>query len=165
MLTVNTDTYATLAEADTYVGGYYTTTEAEHIRWDLLSDTAKEVLLRRACLNMECAMFTGRKYAASQTLQFPRHNGGYDSEVAKIKNAQIEQALYLTDTSSNQRLELQKQGVKSYKIGNLQEVFGGAQVNAIGIKASNWLKEWLGGGVDICTDCSTRQHPTGHRHL
>ena len=42
-ITVGTDTYISIADADTFVAANYLTTEAKYIAWDALADAAKEI--------------------------------------------------------------------------------------------------------------------------
>lgn len=71
-ITVGTDTYVTVADADTYVSLNYLSTEAKSVAWDTLSDGDKEILLRRATQSIEVLKYPGLKFDSSQTLTFPR---------------------------------------------------------------------------------------------
>jgi hypothetical protein len=146
-----TDSYASLAEADTYVTDHYLSTDPIRVAWEALDDADKEALLRGSCLAIESLAFTGIKLNFSQPLQFPRQpDAVYDSFhrdwqnidwsyvdyvsedlVAgvipqEVKYAQTETALAMTSTNSSdvQRLKLQQQGVTSFRIGDLSETYG-----------------------------------------
>ena len=71
-ITVGTDTYVTIAEADEYIANFYISTDAQRVAWDALSDGDKEIYLRNATRSIERLFFIGRKYADSQVLSFPR---------------------------------------------------------------------------------------------
>jgi hypothetical protein len=71
-ITVGTDTYATVAEADAYLANFYVSTDVQLVAWDALSDGDKEIYLRNATRSLERLFFIGRKYADNQTLSFPR---------------------------------------------------------------------------------------------
>lgn len=74
-----------------------------------------------------------------------------------IKLAQAFQAAFLTDYGQQEEMSLRRQlqnaGVKSYKIGNLQETFGGTlskTLTAIQTNAVDALRPYLSGGYRIC---------------
>lgn len=71
-ITVGTDTYITIADADTYAGLFYLPTEAKFLAWDAAEDSVKEILLRRATQSIEVMQYPGKKYDNDQTLSFPR---------------------------------------------------------------------------------------------
>lgn len=63
----STNSYVTLAEANTYFGNRYDTSN-----WDGLSTDNKEALLVQAARDIDLGNFTGNKYYDSQSMQFPR---------------------------------------------------------------------------------------------
>ena len=76
------------------------------------------------------------------------------TSMQQAKVATIELALSFLDEETSERLNLQRQGVRSYKIGDLSETFTdsgsfGATTHAISI-VSPHLGDWLSGGYDIC---------------
>lgn len=73
-ITVGADTYVSVADADTYVGLNFISTDPKRVAWDLLSDGDKEILLRRATQSIEAIKYPGLKFETSQTLSFPRQN-------------------------------------------------------------------------------------------
>lgn len=73
-ITVGTNTYVTVVEADAYITEHFVSTDAQLVAWNLLSDGDKEIYLRNATRAMERLFITGRKYADSQDLAFPREH-------------------------------------------------------------------------------------------
>lgn len=150
--------YVEREEVSNYLAQYYLPGSPEAIRWSALSDNEKDVYLRKALVQIEALPYTGFKTERNQVLEFPR-NG--DSTIdSRVKYAQIEYALALTDTlfqkEMQQRLMLQKQGIKSFKLGDLSESYvNGAGRGVFPISATPhsvlvYLNTWLMGGFDIC---------------
>lgn len=91
----NSDSYASVTEADTYHAAYGNTA------WAAISTTAlKESALRKAAQYLDTKTFVGIKASSTQALEWPRYDvviGGYDvlsnSIPVAIKNAQMEAAL------------------------------------------------------------------------
>ena len=71
-ITVGTDTYITLADADTYISNNYVTTSTEYITWDALTDANKEIYLKNATKKIDRGIYRGIKAVSTQTLEFPR---------------------------------------------------------------------------------------------
>jgi len=142
-ITVGTDTYITVAEADTYVSENYLSTDDQREYWKGLVDGDKEILLRQATNAIERVKFPGIKQDLDQVLSFPRYataptpkrrDPGYvylydewlnDTDVPdNVKDAEIEEALEIgSPTSDSKRFDIENSAVKSYKIGNLSETF------------------------------------------
>ncbi len=124
MLTVGTDSYITLTEADKLVR---LCVEDEHTldAWFALSDAKKESRLKNALYRIESMNFSSHKSTIFQTLQFPR---GMSKEVPMaVKLAQILEAAASLDAQASVRRKLQEQGVKSVSIGNASESYADAQ--------------------------------------
>lgn len=145
--------YATLEQANAYVASYYSSTNEIRIAWDALSDEDKQVALNRAEQIIDYLPLRGRP--VSKEKAFPRYP---DPELSlqRVQTATIELALQTNgDAETQERLNLRAQGVKSYKIGDLSETFGDANVDdymmqfAIGAVLP-FLRDWLGGGYGIC---------------
>ena len=75
-ITVATDTYITILEADAYIESTRLSTDAQLIVWDGLDDADKEILLRNATYAIDRIRFTGKKNDPDQTLMFPRDIAG-----------------------------------------------------------------------------------------
>ena len=71
------------------------------------------------------------------------------SEVpSAVKYAQCEIALETASGTSN-RVKLQRQGVKSFSLGNLSETYSGASNSIVSHEAKELLKPYIGGGYRI----------------
>lgn len=178
-LVVNTDTYITLAEANTYISEHYTSTDPLKVAWEALSNIDKEVYLRNAAISIDALALKGKKYEYTQKMQFPRC---YDSFSYKecfqqysdpdeyvqygrlycelivpnnIKYAQAEIAIFNCDKKANKRANLQNQGVQSFSIGDLSENYGSKRSpysNESIIKskkAIELLRPYLGGTYNV----------------
>jgi len=169
-ITVGTDTYITVAEADTYIASWYISTDTQRVAWTALATADKEVLLRNATEALEQLKFIGAKYDSAQTLSFPRgyYQGQeyyrlYDDYVSdgtvpdEIKNAQAEEAIELASpTASTDAAEIRNGYVKSYSIGKLSETYrlsdptGNGLLTIIkSLKAQRILLRYLSGGFEI----------------
>jgi hypothetical protein len=100
-LTVGTDTYLSLDDADTYFGNRLHTDT-----WDAASDDDKEAALKMACSLMENRVhWLGAPTDSSQALSWPRrglldHSGNAvpkDTTPEAVKAVQCELAAYLLD--------------------------------------------------------------------
>lgn len=179
-ITVGTDTYVSLSDADTYISNNYVSTSTEFTTWDALSDGDKEIHLKNATKRIDRQILRGVKAVDTQTLEFPRAlktycqdyvrpvygvnpNRGYDyvveTEVAqRVKDAQVEEAMTLSVEGSNvnNRAKLQQQGVKSFTLGDLSETYGSGLSSSynstqfISNTAKELMKYYLAGGVSIC---------------
>jgi len=149
-LIVSTNTYLTLVEADDYVVSNYLSTSTEFTTWDALSDGDKEILLKGATKRIDRQRIIGLKVYEAQSLSFPRtytqpftrsrlyspsivrYEGNWvvETSVANcVKEAQVEEAISIAvlgnDGDANLRIALQKQGVKSVKLGSMAETYIG----------------------------------------
>ena len=179
-ITVGTDTYISLADANTYMSSNYVSTSTEYTTWDALSDGDKEIYLKNATKRIDRQILRGVKAVETQTLEFPRAlktycndyvrpvygvnpRRGYEyvveTEVSqRVKDAQCEEALTLSVDGStvSKRLELQRQGVKKFTLGDLTEEYGtGVNSSANSTKLSSvtakeLLKYYVAGSVGIC---------------
>lgn len=157
MLTVGTDTYVSVSEADEYVNSHYLSNSTDKTTWNALSENDKEILLRNACAIIEAQAFNGKKLDNNQTLSFPRIKNGVISNDDKIKSAQIEQALFVNSSefSDNERRKsLISQGVKSFSLGDLSESYSDGVNSAstkrsVSLKTASFLSEWTGGSFNV----------------
>lgn len=175
-ITVGTDTYISLADANTYVSNNYPTTATEYTSWNALSDANKELYLKKATKKIDRLYLRGIKAVSTQTLEFPRAirtdyrrenfplvnirlDADWVIETAvsqQVKDAQVEEALAIVTqgTTANKRQQLQAQGVKSFSLGNLSESYGsGSNANGstkmISVDAQELLRYYLLGAVSI----------------
>ena len=166
-LIVGTDTYISLDDAQEYLSENYISTDEKLIAWNALSDMDKEILLRKALKTIEAQPYAGFKACSTQTLEFPRaiytmipydvyepsgiwpDNWYVQSEVpSTVKYAQCEIAFETASGTSN-RVKLQRQGVKSFSLGNLSETYSGASNSIVSHEAKELLKPYIGGGYRI----------------
>ena len=166
-LIVGTDTYISLDDAQEYLSENYISTDEKLIAWNALSDMDKEILLRKALKTIEAQPYVGFKACSTQTLEFPRalytsipqdiyapsqiwpDNWYVQSEVpSAVKYAQCEIAFETASGTSN-RVKLQRQGVKSFSLGNLSETYSGASNSIVSHEAKELLKPYIGGGYRI----------------
>lgn len=71
-ITVGTDTYITILEADAYLESTRLSADTQLVAWLALSDGDKEIMLRNAAYAIERIKFPGKKNDSDQTLSFPR---------------------------------------------------------------------------------------------
>ena len=167
-LVVLTDSYLLLAAADTYLSEHYATTDAKMILWTALTDANCETYLRQAALAIDRLPLTGYKAVSTQTMAFPRAvYTEFASEILNpvsiiqdenwyiqpsvpdaVKNAQCEIAFQLAQGVSG-RVDLQRQGVKSFSLGNLSESYSGKQNSIISYEAKQLLAPYMG-GLRVC---------------
>lgn len=128
-MVVGTDSYVSIEEANTIVSETYLSDEVERTTWESLSDTDKEILLKRATRDIDTLMFRGTQVQLKsvQLLKFPRVIDCIIVEINNyIKGACVFQAIsYKTSSKSksNLRKELQSQGVTSVSIGKISESY------------------------------------------
>lgn len=148
MLTVGTDSYVTLEEADEIVRLLSDNPQLRD-EWFNLSDSDKECKLRNACYRIDSMCLASYKHSISQKLQFPR---GTDNTVPeRVKQAQVLEAMQSLDLSAAKRRELQAQGVKSVSIGNTSESYSDGGSTSYGTltsrEAYTLLKPYLLGSA------------------
>lgn len=150
--------YVTLEEANGYVADHFMSSNVARVAWESLSDADKMVLLRNSYRAIEMLPFRGRKTNAAQPSAFPRWPSTDVPD--QIKNAQIANAIVLSDESSREDAEyydkLRTYGVKAYHVGNLSETLNtsaeSTSASTQGIysqEALRLLGPWLGGGFKI----------------
>lgn len=168
-LTIGTDTYISLADADIYLTAQYLATDAKMISWTALSDAQCEILLRRAARIIDRQPMIGEKVTYTQTMAFPRAvynwpNMNYSEQFTMLYNqdwfvqisvpdsvkfAQCEIAI-TESVGQSDRQRLQQEGVKSFSVGKLSESYGSGSSSAIySIEAREYLIPYLAGGVRI----------------
>ena len=152
-ITVGTDTYISVSDADTYFSKRYNGES-----WSNFTTGDKERLLTTATHKIDRLNLKGQKKVYTQTLSFPRvytirdnYNGfNIDTVPDNVKYAVCEEALAMTNTELTKRKELQDQGVTSFSLGSLSESYQGRSSNPLLSKeATEYLKGWLLGAVRI----------------
>ena len=145
--------YATIEQANAYVQSYYGSTDDIRVQWEALSTEDKQVLLNRAEQIIDLLPFIGK--STSGIKAFPREPNE-ELSLARVQIATIELAVQTHyNIEFQERLALQKQGIKSYKIGDLSETFKDINyenyVDQFVLDVvSPYLRDWLGGGYKIC---------------
>lgn len=159
--------YATVEQANEFISKYYSSRDSLRIAWDALSNEDKQVMLNRAEQSIDLLPYTTRPVYKDKV--FPRHPNP-DMSLVHVQTATIELAIHSLDEEFLNRFELQRQGVKSYKIGDLSETFGSSQgtESYAGLDSFvysivfPYLKDYLGGGYRICP---THMHPCHGNHV
>lgn len=150
MLVKYVNSYVSVPEADSY---FDSTLQSEE--WNKYDATTKEKALITATRQINRLPFSGRKLDLYQNLEFPRTNTALeftDGIPDAVAYATCEQALFLLQGGSK-RQELQKQGVKSYSLGDLSETFADNLSEAqktICPEALSYLRKYMIGSVAIC---------------
>lgn len=163
-LTIGTDTYIDLEDADVYLNSYHLSTDADMVLWAALSDEHSEILLRKAARILDRQPLIGIKAVTTQTMEFPRaiytDTTGYSNNIYgdwyvqsavpdAVMYAQCEIALSLTSGES-ERQKMQREGVRSFTIGHLSESLIGLSGEVLPIEAKSLLAPYLAtGGVPI----------------
>lgn len=146
MLTVGTDSYITVDEADKYLKCI----DSSEV-WFNLDEDKKEFNLRRAAWNIDALPLNSYKSSIYQDMQFPR---GLEKEIPEqVKLAQALEALALSDVQSAQRRQLRTDGITSVTLGSASESYSGsigrADISLISNEACKLLRRWLKGSVAI----------------
>jgi len=154
MITVGTDSYITLAEAESILLNFFDTEN-----WDSATDPNKETALKQATRNIDAQRLRFAKYLSSQTLEFPRStafecNGeslGVVTDAVKI--AQALEALSIFDeraSSSTAKADMEKgivsRGTKSASVSYDAEVMKSVRAAAsrpLSDKAKSYLRIWI----------------------
>ena len=155
-LSVGTDSYVTLNEANDLVTSYFLSSDTARIAWNNASDSDREVALRKSCKAIDKIRdFVGRRKYTRQTLEFPRVKTvvagvGYlpfvmqntdnwiDSSVngndglADAKLAQAINAAYCISMNGlrNSQMERNITGLTSKKAGPIAESYSGSDNNS-----------------------------------
>lgn len=173
MLTVGTDTFVSVADANTYISENYISTSEQYMTWDALTETDKEVYLRQSCNELCMLKYIGVTYEAFQPLPFPRFVGddyvmAYRELIAPeailypemqeipqaIISAQIEEALELLCPTADTDNFLARNGaVDSYTIGHLSEHYNTNSKDSESVLRSSkslaLIQPYLEGSYDI----------------
>lgn len=157
-MTVGTDTYISLEDAETYIAAYYPAADTTRQAWTALEEPEKEALLMQSCQTIDAQLLRGCQLETDQPLAFPRTPFQYPGETGapeKVKQAQVEIALYGISeekAGADRRAALQAQGVQSFSVGELSEAYTGSGQTAVEIpaKAAVLLRCYLAGGFETC---------------
>lgn len=154
-MTVGTDTYIGLVDADAYFAIRYGADT-----WRASNEIHKEQALLTAARNIDMQRLRGRKADDSQPLAFPRAiywRGSWCAETEvedAVKYAQCEEALAILSQDAD-RAARQRAGLASVSIGDASESYttealGRAQSGGLlSAQARLLLRRWLMGAVPI----------------
>ncbi len=167
-LTVGTDSYITVADADAYMD-----TRLYATAW-AVTDSDKEKALKMATRAIDRITLRGIKKTIAQDLAFPRcylwgdkilipdpddtllgiKRGAYlcETEVPQpVLDATCEEALALLDRGNASRYRLQADGVESFSLGNLSETYrtGVGRPELVSPEARDFLRHYKAGAVRI----------------
>lgn len=126
-LTVGTNSYMSLEEANTIVENELLDTSNEYKNWNSLNENNKTKLIIKGTRIIDSIPFRGVKYNLSKVgeLQWPRLiNNELVECPPEVKVALIRQVLRDYTNSSRQEMQLQEMGVKSYSINKASISFG-----------------------------------------
>lgn len=168
--TAQNETYITVEEMLYYLHRNYLSNDPLRIQWEAMSAEDQTVLLCKSYHYINSLPYIGRPASVSQEGAFPRAGAFTEKDLLKVKYAQAEQALAISDTVTAQETEdrkrLRRAGVVQYSIGDLSEKFQDGMSAAscgnfygLSENAYRYLSKWLQGGFNICT--STKRH-CGH---
>lgn len=144
--------YATVVQANEYVRNYYSSGDSMRLAWEALDEADKLVLLNRAEQTIDHLPFNGRPIIEGKA--FPRYPT-YEIPI-DVTHATVELAVQSMNSEAKERYELRRQGVRSYKIGDLSEEFSDVAMPSSGVDTYAYsivfpfLRSWLGGGYTIC---------------
>jgi len=148
-LKVGVDSYVTLEEAEVFINNNHLSTSDMIAKWNNLSNSDKEVMLRTSCRDIDNLKFDGRREKVGQILEFPRIltfptgygyrlftgqivdnglvDGDYSSDggLSKVKEAQVENAIYHSylDDTVNKQAGVNIKGLTSKKAGPISESY------------------------------------------
>lgn len=158
MLTVGTDSYITVGYADEYIGGHYRSGSAQRERWEALGEEERESFLKAACEELERVKWHGRAVSKDQPLSFPRlpyQDRTAEEAPERIKKAQAELALWLSDEQGQedlqQREQIRLQGIKSINLGSLSMTFADGAKSELALvcpAAVRLITPYLNGGYE-----------------
>lgn len=148
--------YVDVATVDNYVATYYPQSNAIRIKWEALIEDDKNVFINRATQMINLLPLRGKACEGNELfMAFPREPDPGNNSLELAKQACCDLAIKLNgDGEFQERLNLQRQGVKSYKLGDLSETFGNNGYDAcIDIFVYDtvfpFLRNWLSGGYKI----------------
>ncbi|MDE7280341.1 MAG: hypothetical protein K2N36_01185 [Ruminiclostridium sp.] len=158
MLTVGTDSYITAEYADEYIEGHYRAGSSQRERWEALGEEEKDSFLKAACEELERVKWHGRAVSRDQPLSFPRlpyQDRTAEEAPERIKKAQAELALWLSDEQGQedlqQREQIRLQGIKSVNLGSLAMTFADGARSELALvcpAAVRLITPYLNGGYD-----------------
>lgn len=158
MLTVGRDSYITARYADEYISGNYRAGSTDRNRWEAIGEEERESFLKAACEELERINWHGRAVSKDQPLSFPRlpyQERTAEEAPERIKKAQAELALWLSDEQGQedlrQREQIRLQGIKSVSLGSLSMSFAEGAKSELPLicpAAARLITPYLNGGYE-----------------
>jgi hypothetical protein len=151
ILVVGTNTYISLADAETYF-----TDRLNITTWSAATDANKNKALLMACKIIDDQRYMGQPFNYLQSMAFPRY--GLKTRQNQpiptlatpddVKWAQCEQALFILDQSGNEdatseRRQLIREGVIEMRIGDYSETYKDNKSGAVSYSLCPMAKERL----------------------
>ena len=163
-LTVGEDSYISVADADNYILDYYSNRADIIGKWQSLSNSAKESMLRDSTRSIDTAFkFRGRKRRMGQHLQFPRYTqmyfgfgyglatqpnnyfdnslmdgsvAGDDGGMQRVREATVENAVagMMYEKDASTAMSNSILGITSVKIGNTAETYSRGSIEQKAVK-------------------------------
>lgn len=154
-LEVGVDSYVTVSEADNIIDNYFVSGNDVRIKWNTLSDSDKEALLRHSCRSINNLKFNGRRAKTGQRLEFPRireaglsgvgyrlfvsqfydnsleDGAGWGNGLEQAKQAQVVNAAWhgFMDKMNSDQAIMNVRGLISKKAGPIEEKYSNRQTN------------------------------------
>jgi hypothetical protein len=146
-ITVGTNSYLTLADAEAYALRLY---GPRATLWSTQTDATKNALLAQACLDIDSCFWNGEKTASTQTLEFPREGDATtDDSYTKVEQAQVEQALHLLTYNQERREAIAGMGVNGVSVGGISEQYAGGTLPRLCQRSRELLREWMNVGASL----------------
>ena len=145
--------YVSIEDVNAYKDMYYGSTDPLRLNWEHLEEEDKQVAINRAEREVERLPLHGKPVHSGRA--FPRYPNPEESLIC-AQQAICELSIQmLGSNAARERYDLQAQGVKSYKIGDLSETFadksGRSGVDEFVYSiVYPFLQKWLSGGYRIC---------------
>lgn len=116
--------------------------------WAKAGEYEKESALLMATQTIDRQALKGRKADPDQILAFPRYPDTITPQ--EVTKACYEEALALLEFGNSKRIQLQREGVQSFSLGDLMETYEpGASRGLLSQQARELLRPWLAGAVRI----------------
>lgn len=150
---VGTNAYVDVAAASGYLAGRLYTDA-----WDNADETQRQTALIMATRAIDRLTLTGRPVDLEQPLAFPRKGRDWEQDGIPqgVQDATCEEALAILDRGNSERRRMQADGLTSFQIGTLSEVYATGQSGRslvphglISIEARELIRPFVAGSVRI----------------
>ena len=148
-ITVGTNSYVSVADADEYMAS-----RLYADAWGSADATDKAKAIMMATRAIDRLLLAGRPADTEQELAFPRD--GQDDVPQAVVDATCEEALAILDRGNSERRRMQADGLTSFQIGTLSEVYATGQSGRslvphglISVEARELMRAYTAGSVAI----------------